>query len=284
MQKLALPALVVVALAACGTDFTPRSVLADLRVLALVTSPLEAGPEDAVTVRPVTLPAAGTRVVEERWSFCPLTTGASAGYACVAPGCEFALTPAPDGSVTLAPGALARACLATVGADGAPAAGVPAQAPDKVDSVVRYRVTASDGQTRESVQVVPLYTRAAPAVRNAPPVVTAVEVGGTDVLGGAPPPPLAAGGTLEVRVTLDPASAEPYVDDAGNALAEALVVSFFTTAGRFDFDRGSGPDARVKLQDEAIAPGTGAAQLWAVARDGRGGQSVVGPFEVGLPR
>jgi len=278
------PALLLLALAACGADFTPRSVLADLRVLALVTAPLEAGPADSVTVRPVTLPGAGTGVVEERWSFCPLTTGASAGYACVAAACEFALAPAPDGSVTLAPFALAQQCLAAAGAGGAPAAGVPAQVPDKVDSVVRYRVTASDGQTREAVQVVPLYTRAAPLVRNAPPVVTGVTIGGAPVLGGARPPPLDAGGALEVRVTLDPASAEPYVDDAGNALAEALVVSFFTTAGRFDFDRGSGPDARVELKDEAILPGTGTAQLWAVARDGRGGETVVGPFQVALPR
>ncbi|MFL5263984.1 MAG: hypothetical protein ACJ79L_16390 [Anaeromyxobacteraceae bacterium] len=38
------------------------------------------------------------------------------------------------------------------------------------------------------------------------------------------------------------------------------------------------------LSAAPVAPGTGAARLWAVARDGRGGQSVVGPFEVGLPR
>jgi hypothetical protein len=268
--------------AACATDFTPRSVLTDLRVLALVTSPLEVGPAESVTIRPVTLAGPGTSIADERWSFCPLTTGASAGYACVVPACEFPLDRAADGSVTLVPGALAQRCLATAAGGGPPPPGLPTQIPDKVDAVVRYRVTASDGQVRESVQVVPLYTQGPPPARNAPPVVTGVEIGGVTVAAGAPAPALTRGGTLEVRVTLDPASAEPYVDDAGNALAEALIVSFYTTAGRFDFDRASGPDARVKLTDEEIAPGTTEAQVLAVARDGRGGQSVVGPFRVAV--
>jgi TonB family protein len=108
----------------------------------------------------------------------------------------------------------------------------------------------------------------------------------------AAPPPVRLAGRLLERGTRRPlAGVEVAAREGDRALATAttdedgrFALAIPEPAGRFDFDRGSGPDARVKLEDEAIAPGTGAAQIWAVARDGRGGQSVVGPFEVGLPR
>jgi len=88
--------------------------------------------------------------------------------------------------------------------------------------------------------------------------------------------------TLGFAAALDPASAEGYLDPAGRPVVESLPVSFYTTAGRFDYDRALGPDARVKLKHERIAGGTAEALLWAVARDLRGGETVAGPFAVSI--
>ncbi len=58
------------------------------------------------------------------------------------------------------------------------------------------------------------------------------------------------------------------------------MVSFYTTAGRFDYDWANGPDAIVTLKPEELAAGTTEAAVWVVARDLRGGQTVGGPFRV----
>jgi hypothetical protein len=285
MRRLRLLlAIVASAAAACADDLSPRSLLVDLRVLALVATPLECGPDEAVTVRPHVVPPPGVAVVDERWSFCPLTTGASGGHRCVVAECEVPLTPlagsAPGAAtVSASPGALARECLARLTVGTGPVA-PPAELPDPVPTVFRYVVTASDGERREAIQIVPLHVREAPTDRNAPPAVRSVSIGGRPMTPGVSAPPLAPGASLEVRVILDPASAQPYVDAAGVSLVESLVVSFYTTAGRFDFDRANGPDAAAVLKHEEVEPGTVTAQVWAVARDLRGGETVVGPFAV----
>ncbi len=260
----------------CTADFTPRSVLDDLRVIALVTSPLEAGPNDVVTITPFTIPPPGGAIRSEQWTFCPVSIGATAAYQCAIPQCEVPLTPGADRTVTLRPGDLARACLASFAAPGQ----VTGAIPDQLTTVVRYVATADGGQVREAVQRLTLFTQGDPPARNHAPIITGVQIGGQDVLGGAPPPALAAGGSLEVRVLIDPASFETYVDASGTTLQESVVVSYYTTAGRFDYDRANGPDARVNLNWNSIRPTDLAADVWVVARDLRGGETVVGPFNV----
>jgi hypothetical protein len=262
--------------AACNAEFTPRSVLDDLRVIALVASPVEAGPAEDVTITPFTIPPPGGSLRTEQWTFCPLSAGASAAYACAVPQCEVTLTPRADRSVTLNPGALARACLASF--TGQPE--VPGSLPDQLTTVVRYVATSDLGQVREAAQRLTLYTKAAPTARNHSPVITNVQIGGQDVLGGATPPTLGYGQSLEIRVLIDPASAESYVDASGTTLQESIVVSYYTTAGRFDYDRASGPDARVSLNWDQIPPITSEADVWVAARDLRGGETVAGPFKV----
>jgi len=291
-----LSSLLLVAATACRNDFKPRSVLADLRVLAIETTPLEVGPGEAVTLVPRRLapPGAGATITEERWFFCPFSIGASVGYACAVPECEVELTdPAgtPSGdrdvgvAVTADPGARAQECLAllTAGGESLPA-GLPSSLPQKIELVFRYAARASDGGSREAVQLVPFYPGGAPSSRNRPPAIELVDIGGQRVADGDTGPALAPGAQLEVRVQLDPESADTYVDDAGRTLTESLVVSFFTTAGRFDFDRANGPDARVALKYEGIAPADAEAEIWAVATDLRGGQTVAGPFRVPIGR
>jgi hypothetical protein len=85
---------------------------------------------------------------------------------------------------------------------------------------------------------------------------------------------------LPVRVVVDPASAQPYVDAAGVARVETITVSYFTTAGRFAADRSTGLDVSVDLQGTDLGPTDASADVWIAVRDLRGGQALAGPFRV----
>ncbi|HET9599483.1 MAG TPA: hypothetical protein VFP65_28165 [Anaeromyxobacteraceae bacterium] len=262
-------ALVAAALAAgCTADFTPRSVLADTRVLALeAVTPagadvprVDAGPGEAVAFRARTWPEGEAGAGS--WTFCPFTVGSQAGFACAVPQCE---TPAGSGAeATVVPSALALDCVAALSAGGAPLPpGVPSQLPESVTTLLRYRVTGADGLAREAVQVVLLYPGGAPVPRIAPPAFGPIRIGGVDVALGGAGPALGSGQELTVSAAVD----------------ASVTVSFFTTAGRFDFDRATGPDANVKLKHEDVGAAT-EATLYLVARDLRGGETVAGPFTV----
>jgi hypothetical protein len=289
MKKAHLAALTLLA-AACAGDLPPRSVLQDLRVLALLANPLEAQPGDQVTVGALTIAPPGATVSTVTWSFCPFTVGATESDACAVPACErkFGLDEVVNGQVTADPGAEAVACLQKLGAAGASAAGLPSQIPDQLQTLFRYVVTASDNSSREAVLRIPFYPRGVPAARNQPPVVTSLTVGGQAMVLATPPVGSVAtvpkGGQLEVRVTLDPSSVQRYLDSAGRAIDEQPFVSFYTTAGRFDFDRGTGLDENVQLKDEKVPPDVTSAQVYAVAHDDRGGATVLGPYTVDFVR
>jgi hypothetical protein len=287
MRALRLVSLLALA-AGCAKELTPRSVLFDLRVLAMRATPLEVGPSDAVTLDAVRLPPPGATIVEERWTFCPFSVGSSAAYACAVPACETELVPSgspadpvSSAPVTASPGALALACVTLLSSSGALPADVPRQLPEKVDTIFRYVVRASDGSTREAVQRLPLYPAGAPADRNVPPEIASVEIGGIQYPHAGPDPTLASGAELDVVVTLTPESAQTYVE-GGRTLTEQLVVSFYTTNGRFDYDWANGPVASVKLKGDSLVAGMTSAQVWVVARDLRGGEAVGGPFTVAV--
>lgn len=276
--------------AGCAGDLPPRSLLQDLRVLALLATPLEAGPGESVAVHAVTF-APPKVTFTEAWTFCPFTLGPTANDACAVEGCVTALTPGPDGSVSADPGALALACLQQYAGASAAGSALPSQVPDRLEVIFKDHLEGSDGSTRDAVLRVPFYPRGAPASRNAPPIVTSVSFGGQQASLVSPPhDPVAAplpvpkGGELEVRVLLDPASVQVYQDSSGRTVDEALFVSFYTTAGRFDYDRGVGLDESVKLKDEKVPAGVTSAQVWAVAHDDRGGATVLGPYAVSFTR
>lgn len=261
-------------LAGCAEDFTPASVLEEVRVLALLADPLEAGPGDEVAVRAVVYEDPADPVAAERWSFCPLTTGAQGGFRCVVAACETALGSARE--ATANPYALAEACVAAGGGtlpDGG--AGVPTE----VESVFRYRATTAGGRTRDAVLRLPLRTTP-PAERNVPPALARVTVGGVPASAGAVAGAVRAGQSIAIAAEVDPASLQRYVDGAGRTLTESVVVSFFTTAGRFTEERGSAPLATTELEARELPVGASEAAVWVVARDLRGGQAVAGPFVV----
>jgi hypothetical protein len=276
-----VPFALAAALCACSDELQPRSRLTDARILAVISEPLEAGPGEAIALRPVSWLPPGDAVASHAWRFCPFTLGPASGYACALPACEVSLAPAADGSASADPRALAEACLASAG--GAPPAGIPSELPERIELAFKYRLATAAGTVRESVALVPFFVNGAPQPRNLPPVISGVEIGGVALQPGGLGPALRPGGAVELRVVLDPASAQPFIDELGNPAAESLVVSFFTTAGELDGDRADGPDARQTLEGEELG-GAAEAELWVVARDLRGGQAVSGPYRVPIAR
>jgi hypothetical protein len=261
---------------ACAEEFTPESYLDGLRVLAIVAEPLEVGPGDGLDVRAEVFVHPDDPLAEEPyWHFCPITVGAIGGFACLAPVCEIEVGRGPAAS--LPPSVLAEDCLAALG-------GLPdgAEIPEVVESVVRFRAVTAAGQVREAVQRVPLWTAGPPPDPNLPPAVLGVEIDGLPAVEGEIAATVAPGGAAPVLVRVDPASVQTYVDASGRTLSESIVVFFYATAGRFDAERATGPDAAVRFEARDLEPGQVEAEVWAVARDLRGGQAVAGPFRIAI--
>lgn len=260
--------------AGCTNDFSPQGDLLGLRVLALVASPLELAPGEAVTVRPQDYVPAGSTIVSQRWTFCPVSAGSVTAYACAVPQCEVELTPAPDGSVTANPTVIIGSCLGAAGGT------LPASVPDQLLTVFRYRIATDLGETRDAVLQVPQWTRQPPPDPNLPPVILGVEIGGLPAVVGVPTPPLPVDGTLPVRLLIDPASVQTFVDAAGVSQTETMTGYFYTNGGTIPDGITSGTDTTTNLEGTGFLPGQTSAQVWVVALDLRGGQAVAGPFTV----
>ena len=258
----------------CTNDFTPQSSLEGLRVLALVADPLELAPGQAITVRPQDWLPPGASIADQRWTFCPLSAGAVAAYACAVPQCEVNLAPAPDGSVTANPTQIITQCLGAAGGT------IPADLPDQIQIVFRYRVASSQGESRDAVLQIPQWTRLPPPDPNLPPVIVGVEIGGVPAQVGVPAAPLPVNGKLPVRLLVDPLSVQTYVDAAGVSRSETMTGYFYSTAGRFANGLATGVDTTVDLEGTYLLPGQVTAEVWIVALDLRGGQAVAGPFTV----
>ena len=271
MRRFAtLAAAATAVLAACGGGFDPPSRLADLRVLALVADPLEAGPGDRVAVLATVFVPDGKAVTELEWSFCPFTTGARGAFACAVPACETPLVPDPaTGAVEAEPVALAQACLELLAAAGTVPVGVPATLPAELEAVFRLRVATGDGQQREAVERFRVLPGGVTEARNRPPVVAGVDVEG-------------AVASVMLRARIEAASLDAYVDASGLARIEDPVVSWYVTAGDLDYDRTSGVASSNGWSPADLDPGATGARLWVVARDLRGGVSVAGPFALSV--
>lgn len=284
-RSLALAAILALtaSLAGCGMDFEPASSLTNLRVLAIQADPLEAGPGESIVLTPVVYLPADQTISEQSWTFCPFGLGAQAGYACAVPVCEQTFEPGPGGSLTSEPVELGLACAARFAGQELPD-GIPAQLPEKIEMTYTYRVTASDGTQREAIARIPVYPAGAPAQRNQPPVITRVEIGGQPASPGELLAPIAEQGEIQVRVLIDPASLDTYQDESGRDRTEEAIVSYFATAGRFDFDRSFGTDVEVTWKAKELLDGQTQADIYVVVRDLRGGQAVAGPFPVPILR
>lgn len=310
--------LLALLLAGCTQDFVPGSVIENRRVLALIADPPEldgtqpgaATMVRAVEAQPLDQAEPPGTTLERRWSLCPFSLGARAGYACALPQCEVALVPDAGGAVTVTQAdllALVTTCLQAPGTVPPPGLG-DGTFPAVSDVLVRYRLVevtpaATDPALREvlrreAVQRIPVWNQPPTRALNQPPAfaAVAVEVDGvaaqpcadptaTGVESCAAAGPLTSLAPLSIVARVDPATIEDY--PAGERTAtEAFNLTFFTTAGRFDFEAASAtrdqPSGGVLLKFEEVPATTRNALLWVVLRDLRGGEAVAGPFRVGV--
>ncbi|HVV53184.1 MAG TPA: hypothetical protein VHO06_26235 [Polyangia bacterium] len=96
--------------------------------------------------------------------------------------------------------------------------------------------------------------------------------GGMTALDPAAPTPVARGAALSLGVTFAPGSAESYTAADGSARTETLTTSWFATAGDFSVEKTSATQPQTVLRLDQRLPAAGVAiDLWAVARDERGG-------------
>jgi hypothetical protein len=285
--------LAALGLPGCSDTFTPASVVTDLRVLAIVADPPELRPSPtaggntilhAVAVAPPASPAApgapprSPSLADEAWTFCPFSVGASTGYACAIPDCEATLLAAGDGTALLDPLARLAApkCRAALGFTPGGVAGLAGSG--AVEMLVRYQATL-DGVRREAVQRIPVWIGAPPAdAPNLNPSITAFTTGDDCSASTG----TCSKASVSVEVTVDPALIQTYTS-GGRVVDEEIVVSFFTTAGRFKNERGQAtravPTTGTTLEAKDLG-GAREAWVWAVARDLRGGEAVAGPLRV----
>jgi hypothetical protein len=197
-----------------------------------------------------------------------------AAYACALPQCEVDVPASPDGSVTANPTAILLQCLGIGGGV------LPPSVPDQLLTVFRYRIATDGAVSRDAVLQIPQWTRRAPTDPNLPPVILGVEIGGRPARVGVPTPPLPVDGLLPVRLLIDPASVQTFVDAAGVTQTETMTGYFYTTAGTFSAGITTGTDTTSNLEGTGLLPGQSTAEVWVVALDLRGGQAVAGPFTV----
>jgi hypothetical protein len=163
------------------------------------------------------------------------------------------------------------------GAPGGPGGG------GSVETLVRYVATLG-GLTREAVQRIPVWFSTPPTQpANLNPIITSATAG-ADCAGG---PSGCAVAAVPIDVVIDPASFQPYAAGTDRTVDETIVVSFFTTAGRFKYESGQAtsgaPQTGTSLEAKELGGAT-EALVWVVARDLRGGEAVAGPLTVVFSR
>jgi hypothetical protein len=84
--------------------------------------------------------------------------------------------------------------------------------------------------------------------------------------------PVTVGQSLSLSVTIAPGSAESYVRADGTTVTEVVTTSWFCTAGELSFEKTSEAQPQTVLHlDKRLPPSGSTIDLWAVARDERGG-------------
>ena len=294
----------------CMEDFQVRSQIQEVRVLAMVSSLLEVGLDETVSVEPVVYVPEGESVDIERWTFCPINLGADLGYRCLIEACNVELESSEAmGSVTFSPGAQAIECIQKLIEEAAGSESTGAEEgesvggdeggefPEVVQTVLFYDIVTGTGETITSLKEIPLYLESVPAERNQAPVINRVTIDTASVnLAGE----AVSAQRLEkivVGVEVDESSLQPYVDIAGRDRMEEAMVSFYASKGVWEADRRLGANVentldfysedkdgkQVLLEPPAgLADDDTALTVYAVVRDGRGGQTVAGPFTVEL--
>ena len=299
LKQLLILLTTVSLLVACGDEFQPRTSLQEIRVLALEASPLEVGLGESVTVQPVVYLPQERSIVDYKWTYCPINLGAVAGYSCIDPACELSVTSAQySDPITLTPSDALFECLGvlstkmeTEGTDASE--GMDPDEIAKIDTALFFEMTDDEGRIFRHTKAIPLW-KEKPEVINQAPVVADVMIDGVSVLDGAAVV-AEREAEIEIRLTVDPESMGTYVNSRDEIVDEEAIVSFYSTAGVFKADRKDGVDVTNTLQFTpsemasepwdpplALGPDVTSLDIYAVVRDGQGGQTAVGPFTVDL--
>lgn len=138
------------------------------------------------------------------------------------------------------------------------------------------RVTAPSAPSSASIAAVYRLRLLGTAPANTNPTIATVDLfdasGGMTALDPATPTPVARGAALSLGVTLAPGSAEAYTAADGRETTEVLTTSWFCTAGDFSVEKTSDTQPQTVLHLDQRLPAAGTPiDLWAVARDERGG-------------
>jgi hypothetical protein len=241
----------------------PVTFVAGLRVLGIKAEPPEVAAGASATVDTLAVDTSGA-TPGAAWSACmqPPLPGQTVNPDCVAVASAPYLQPIGNGltiSVTMPE--------VTATALGAPDATGGVYLPLVADvSVPSSAVTA--------VYRLRLLTDA-PA--NANPTIATVDLldaanGALTPLDPTAPTPVVAGSALSLGVTLAPGSAQTYVAADGTSRTETVTTSWFCTAGDFSVEKTSDTQPLTILHLDQRLPAAGTPiDLWAVARDERGG-------------
>ncbi len=257
----------------CQEEYEPVTLLSTPRVLALEAHPLEAAWEEEVRVRARTFVPEAAGPQAERWSFCPLSLGPFAAYRCVDPACVTELTPEPSGEVSFVPSQLALACFGALNRD-ASAGGPPllgagdAEMSGPLPTVLFYELGPPDESSGATLLQLSLWPGSPPARNQALRVERFEAVSAT----------VAVGGEVELTLQVDPASIDVFSGPDGESVDETPIVHWFSSGGRFAFERTEGLSGDNIWRYEKIESPPSHVEIYAVVRDGRGAQTVAGPL------
>lgn len=286
-------------LCGCGDTFQPRNSLQEVRVLTIEAIPLEVGLDETVTVKPVVHLPEGRSIASYRWHYCPINAGAVAGYRCANPACDVDIeSPAYDAEITVAPSDALFACIGELFNAGAASGGdggneMNSDDITRLDTALFYELTDDEGRVFRHFKAIPLW-KEKPAEINRAPVILDVAIDDVSVWDGVEATAIREV-EIAVRVTMDPESVDSFTDTRGEVVDEDIIVSFFATSGAFEADRKDGLDVTNTLTFSAgemekepwepplaLASDVTSLDIYVVARDGRGGQTAVGPYTVNL--
>ncbi|MCU1283367.1 MAG: hypothetical protein JWM53_6913 [bacterium] len=282
MRRLALfvaLVAVIVAVGGCRNSFDPASSVDKLRLLAVKADPPEVAPGAATTLHAIWANPGGSAPAI-RWDACleapPPATGRS-----VNPDC-FGL----DGGSPLEPLGQGETLATTMPMVTPAMLGLP-DATNGFYVWLRVQLDA-DGNTLLGFYGLRVSLGAlSPNPPNQNPALTGIftvpsaDAGVADqtALDEAAPPEVHANDKIDLRALLTPESSESYIVFDGDprttpprTATETVGISWYTTAGTFDNDVTgvAKPDTTLTL-DKHLPPSNTPIDLWAVARDERGG-------------
>ena len=280
-MKATLVALVV--LAACNQPLDQRlAIVRTPRVLAIVSDPPEAKPGAAATYPALVAAPDGPVAAAPTWALCtapkPPTEDNAIADPCLGDGALIAL-----GTADLVTGTVPTDACIQFGPD-VPAGGFRPRDPDATGGY--YQPVRADPGVADLAFG---FTRITCNLPSAPPDV-AHQYAQQYVANQNPtlalelsvaPDHVPAGADVVLTASWPADAAETYLyyDPQGQALVsrrEAMRVSWFATGGTIDVDASAvgEDDPATSISTIWHAPGPGAAWLWAVLRDSRGGVAV----------